>query len=118
MYHYPCTLDRVVDGDTVDVTIDLGFSVYLRKRIRLAWLDAPETRTKDLEEKAAGQRAAAWLQRKLESGPLSVKTMIEGKYGRTLGVLYVGNVDINALMINEGYAWPFDAKHDLSTLVG
>ena len=118
MYHYPCTLDRVVDGDTVDVTIDLGFSVYLRKRIRLAWLNAPETRTLNLEEKAAGKRAAAGLQEKLESGSLSVKTMIEGKYGRTLGVLYVDNVDVNALMIEEGYAWAFEADKDLSTLRG
>ena len=100
MYHYPCTLDRVVDGDTVDVTIDLGFSVYLRKRIRLALLDAPETRTKDLK-KAAGERQPL-VTTQAEFAHFSQDH--DCKYGRTLGVLYVGNVDINALMINEGYA--------------
>lgn len=117
MYHYPCTLERVVDGDTVDVIIDLGFSIHVCKRIRLARINAPESRTRNLEEKAAGIRATAWLTEKVEGASLSVKTELEGgKYGRVIGVLYANDVELNSLMVEEGYAWVYGAPKDLSVL--
>jgi micrococcal nuclease len=84
-------INRVVDGDTIDVTIDLGFDLYKKERVRVAGVDTPEKRTRNLEEKA-----------ELVGGV--------GKYGRLLGWLYIGDatVSINEEMIGEGYAWPYD----------
>ena len=111
-------VNRVVDGDTIDVTIDLGFDLYKKERVRVAGVDTPEKRTRDLEEKALGIDATNWLKAKLEStlagdDELSVRTELVGgvgKYGRLLGWLYVGdaNVSLNEQMIKEGYAWEYD----------
>jgi len=111
-------INRVVDGDTIDVTIDLGFDLLKKERVRVAGVDTPEKRTRDLEEKALGLDATKWLKEKLESAikgddELSVRTELVGgvgKYGRLLGWLYIGDSDLslNEQMIDEGYAWAYD----------
>jgi len=118
-YNFRVTeINRVIDGDTIDVTIDLGFDLYKKERVRVAGVDTPEKRTRDLEEKALGIDATNWLKEKLEStlagdDQLSIRTELVGgvgKYGRLLGWLYVGdeNVSLNEQMITEGYAWAYD----------
>ncbi len=118
-YNFRVTaIDRVVDGDTIDVTIDLGFDLYKKERVRVAGVDTPEKRTRDLEEKALGIDATNWLKGTLEDtvngeDELTIRTELKGgvgKYGRLLGWLYVGDSDVslNEQMINEGYAWEYD----------
>ena len=118
-YNFRVTeINRVLDGDTIDVTIDLGFDLYKKERVRVAGVDTPEKRTRDLEEKALGIDATNWLKEKLEStlsgdDQLSIRTELVGgvgKYGRLLGWLYVGDEDVslNEQMIAEGYAWAYD----------
>ena len=114
---------KVLDGDTIDVLIDLGFDLFKKERVRIAGVDTPEKRTRDLEEKALGIDATNWLKDKLEStlsgdDELSIRTELVGgvgKYGRLLGWLYVGDAEIslNEQMITEGYAWEYDGgtKH-------
>jgi len=109
---------KVLDGDTIDVLIDLGFDLFKKERVRIAGVDTPEKRTRDLEEKALGIDATNWLKDKLEgtlSGDdeLSIRTELVGgvgKYGRLLGWLYVGDaqISLNEQMITEGYAWEYD----------
>lgn len=111
-------INRVLDGDTIDVTIDLGFDLYKKERVRVAGVDTPEKRTRDLEEKKLGIDATNWLKEKLEGAisgddELSVRTELVGgvgKYGRLLGWLYIGDstVSLNEQMIDEGYAWCYD----------
>ena len=90
MYEYKCKIRKVVDGDTVDVDIDLGFGVWLRKqRVRLVGIDTPESRTRDLEEKKYGLAAKEFLTKWVTSGGLTIKTTKDqrGKFGRILGEL-------------------------------
>ena len=111
-------IDRVVDGDTIDVTIDLGFDLYKKERVRVAGVDTPEKRTKNLEEKALGIDATNWLKKELQDvldgdDELIVRTELHGgvgKYGRLLGWLYVGDeaVSLNEQMITQGYAHAYD----------
>jgi len=111
-------INRVVDGDTIDVTIDLGFDLYKKERVRVAGVDTPEKRTKDDEEKALGYDATHWLEDKLNGAiagddDLVIRTELVGgvgKYGRLLGWLYIGDgeVSLNEQMIEEGYAWAYD----------
>ena len=111
-------INRVVDGDTIGVTIDLGFELYKKERVRVAGVDTPEKRTRNLEEKALGIDATVWLKSKLEETikgdeELIIRTELKGgvgKYGRLLGWLYVGDSDIslNEQMITEGYAHSYD----------
>ena len=111
-------INRVVDGDTIDVTIDLGFDLHKKERVRVAGVDTPEKRTRNLEEKALGIDATGWLKAKLEETikgeeELIVRTELKGgvgKYGRLLGWLYVGDSDVslNEQMITEGYAHSYD----------
>ena len=118
-YNFRVTkINRVVDGDTIDVTIDLGFDLTKKERVRVAGVDTPEKRTRDKEEKALGIDATNWLKEKLQAAvagddDLIIRTELVGgvgKYGRLLGWLYIGdgNVSINEEMIGEGYAWPYD----------
>ncbi len=102
---YRATLDRVVDGDTLDCTLDLGFDVFLNKqRVRLAGIDTPESRTRNLEEKALGLKAKERLI-ELCSGTFKVKSLGKGKYGRILGIPYTKDgEDICQKLINEGHA--------------
>lgn len=108
MYQYKIKkINRVIDGDTVDLDIDLGFSITISQRIRIKDIDAPETRTKDLEEKERGLAAKVWLEEQLSrEGEWIIETYKEEKYGRILGTLYfVGDpVTINERMLNEGIA--------------
>jgi len=111
-------INRVVDGDTIDVTIDLGFDLYKKERVRVAGVDTPEKRTRNLEEKSLGIDATNWLKEKLEGAvagddDLVIRTELVGgvgKYGRLLGWLYIGDADVslNQEMIAEGYAWEYD----------
>ena len=112
------SVDKVLDGDTIDVTIDLGFDLYKKERVRIAGVDTPEKRTRDLEEKALGIDATNWMKEHLEEtingdDELIIRTELKGgvgKYGRLLGWLYVGDdvVSLNEQMITEGYAWEYD----------
>ena len=118
-YNFRVTkINRVVDGDTIDVTIDLGFDLHKKERVRIAGVDTPEKRTRDKEEKALGLDATAWMKEKLEGAikgdnELTIRTELKGgvgKYGRLLGWLYIGdsNLSLNKQMIEQGYAWEYD----------
>ena len=118
-YNFRVTeINRVLDGDTIDVTIDLGFDLYKKERVRIAGVDTPEKRTRNLEEKALGIDATNWLKEKLDGAiagddELTIRTELDGgvgKYGRLLGWLYIGDGDLslNEQMITEGYAWSYD----------
>ncbi len=118
-YNFRVTkIDKVLDGDTIDVTIDLGFDLYKKERVRIAGVDTPEKRTRNLEEKALGIDATNWLKEKLDTtiagdDELTIRTELVGgvgKYGRLLGWLYIGDsiLSLNEQMITEGYAWPYD----------
>ena len=118
-YNFRVTeINRVVDGDTIDVTIDLGFDLFKKERVRVAGVDTPEKRTRNLEEKELGIHATNWLKKQLEDTiagdeELIIRTELKGgvgKYGRLLGWLYIGdnNISINEQMIDEGYAWSYD----------
>ena len=111
-------INKVVDGDTIDVTLDLGFSLTKKERVRIAGVDTPEKRTRNLEEKELGIDATNWLKDKIKDtltgdDELTIRTELVGgvgKYGRLLGWLYVGDDDysLNEQMITEGYAWAYD----------
>ena len=118
-YNFRVTkINRVIDGDTIDVTLDLGFSLTKKERVRIAGVDTPEKRTRNLEEKALGIDATNWLKDKIKDtlagdNELTIRTELVGgvgKYGRLLGWLYVGDDDysLNEQMITEGYAWAYD----------
>ena len=118
-YNFRVTkINKVVDGDTIDVTIDLGFDLYKKERVRVAGIDTPEKRTRNLEEKALGIDATNWLKEKLAQAitgddELTIRTELRGgigKYGRLLGWLYIGDGDVslNEEMITKGYAWEYD----------
>jgi micrococcal nuclease len=110
MYEYAIKeVLKVVDGDTIDVLIDLGFDLTKKERIRLAGIDTPESRTRNLEEKKMGLEAKEYLQNKLDNcNDLRVKTEKDGKYGRMLGWLHGNDENINNIMVTEGYAWEYD----------
>ena len=109
---------KVLDGDTIDVIIDLGFDLYKKERVRIAGVDTPEKRTRDLEEKALGEDATNWLKEQLDGAisgedDLVIRTELVGgmgKYGRLLSWLYIGDEteSINERMIQQGYAWEYD----------
>ena len=111
-------INKVVDGDTIDVTLDLGFSLTKKERVRIAGVDTPEKRTRNLEEKELGIDATNWLKDKIKDtltgdDELTIRTELVGgvgKYGRLLGWLYIGDAEIslNEQMITEGYAWEYD----------
>ena len=129
-YNFRVTkIKKVLDGDTIDVVIDLGFDLAKTERVRIAGVDTQEKRTRNLEEKALGLDATNWLKEKLNQtikgeDELVVRTELVGgvgKYGRLLGWLYVGDSDIslNEQMIEEGYAWAYDGgtkQKDFETL--
>lgn len=108
MYEYRCKILRVIDGDTVDVDIDLGFGVWLHKeRVRLFGIDTPESRTRDLEEKKYGLAAKAFVEKQMPVGSdqiLQTQKDKTGKFGRILGVFIVNNRNLNELMIQEHHA--------------
>ncbi len=111
MYQYKIKkIHRVIDGDTVDIDIDLGFDITIKQRVRLKGIDAAETRTTDLSEKSNGIKARLWLEKELaRKGEWIIETHKEDKYGRILGTLYfIGDpVTLNERMLNEDIAKPY-----------
>tara|TARA_R110002033_G_scaffold143304_2_gene181480 strand:+ start:573 stop:914 length:342 start_codon:yes stop_codon:yes gene_type:complete len=109
MYEYNAELRRVVDGDTVDVTIDCGFNIHIKERVRLTGISAPESRTRDLEEKKRGLASKERLKVILESfgHTFIIRTSIDrGKFGRLLGELVStdGSQNANQMLLEEGHA--------------
>tara|TARA_R100000278_G_scaffold83653_1_gene64142 strand:- start:885 stop:1283 length:399 start_codon:yes stop_codon:yes gene_type:complete len=106
MYRYKANLIRVIDGDTIDALVDLGFDVWIKKRVRLYGINTPETRTKDVEEKKAGKAAMARLVEILSesNNEFILQSHGVGKYGRCLGTLFIDDTNINMLLLNEGHA--------------
>ena len=117
-YIYRAKLDRVVDGDTVDALIDVGFDIWFKKRIRFKGLDTWESSTRNLEEKKKGLAAKARTKELLEkisskSGYFRLKSYGLGKYGRVLGELFIMDKEgkqwnINKTLINEGHAYVYE----------
>jgi micrococcal nuclease len=111
--YYVREVKSVVDGDTIDVVIDLGFNVLFEQRVRLAGIDTPESRTTDKAEKALGLEAKEYLKKHLKDAKSIVirteKMDSSEKYGRILGWLYVNgeSESINNKMISDGYAWGY-----------
>ena len=108
-YEYKAKLIRVIDGDTIDAMIDLGFDVWIKKRIRLHGINTPPIRTKDLKLKEAGKIAKKRLEELLDSveGKFILLSHGIGKYGRCIGVLLIGEygqIHINNLLLQEGLA--------------
>tara|TARA_Y100000401_G_C8234877_1_gene179985 strand:+ start:178 stop:537 length:360 start_codon:yes stop_codon:yes gene_type:complete len=115
MYEYNAELRRVVDGDTVDVTIDCGFNMHVKERVRLKGINTPECRTRDLEEKERGLAAKARLIEILDSwgNRMIIRTSIDkkGKFGRLLGELinpYKEDENANKMLLKEGHAVKYD----------
>ena len=110
MYTYNPKLIRIIDGDTVDAMIDLGFDVWVKNRIRLSGIDTPETRTRNLIEKAKGFEAKNRLVEILDKSGGDFVIISEGrdKYGRCLGEIFVENISINQLLLDEGFAIPYN----------
>ena len=108
MYEYSCKVERVVDGDTVDVVLNLGFDIMYKSRVRLYGIDTPESRTRNLDEKARGKMAGAFLKNKIDSGEkVVIQTKLKdsrGKFGRVLGNIIVDGININQLMIDNHHA--------------
>ena len=105
MYEYKCKMVKVVDGDTIDVDIDLGFGVWMRnQRIRMHGIDTPESRTRDLEEKKYGLAAKDFLIKWTNAGGLTLKTHKDdrGKFGRILGEIWCFDTNVNEKMIENG----------------
>ena len=111
MYQYKIKkIKRIIDGDTIDIDIDLGFNLTISHRVRLKGINAAETRTKDLEEKAEGIKARLWLEKELaREGEWIIETHKEDKYGRILGTLYLvgDSVTVNEKMLTEGIVKPY-----------
>ena len=103
MYEYGCTVTRVVDGDTIDVIIDLGFSILHKCRVRLYGIDTPESRTRDKDEKVRGKLAGKYLKNAIDKGDTIVlQTKMKdskGKFGRVLANIIVDDININQAMI-------------------
>ena len=108
MYEYACKVERVVDGDTVDVVLDLGFDILYKCRVRLFGIDTPESRTRDKDEKARGKMAGAFLKEAIDNGTkVVIQTKLKdsrGKFGRVLGDVVVDGININQSMIDNYHA--------------
>jgi micrococcal nuclease len=111
--YYVRKVEKVVDGDTIDVLIDLGFDILFQSRVRLAGIDTPESRTRDLKEKALGLESKEYLSKHIKDAKSVVikteKMNSTEKFGRILGWIYVNGdtVSLNDIMINDGYAWGY-----------
>ena len=114
-YIYRGKLERVVDGDTIDALIDLGFDTWVKKRIRYKGIDTWESRTRDLEEKAKGLEAKAYVKNLLENsdeGKFSIISHGRGKYGRVLGEIFVKGHEksVNELLKENGHAYEYHGE--------
>ena len=109
-FYYNCTLVRVIDGDTIDVDIDLGFSVWVRKRVRLVNIDTWESRTRDKEEKKKGLAAKARLKELIKENKNQFIIISHGlgKFGRVLGEIFLDDDrNVNDILIEEGHAYEY-----------
>ena len=108
MYEYKCQVTRVVDGDTVDCVLDLGFSILHKCRVRLYGIDTPESRTRDLDEKARGKLASKFLKDSIDNGKeIILRSELKdskGKYVRVLGTIVVDGLDVNKNMVINNLA--------------
>ena len=108
LFHYQAEITRVVDGDTVDAFIDLGFDMHSKQRVRLFGINTPECRTRDKEEKKKGLAAKAFVCEALKQNKNKcvIKTRLDkkGKFGRVLGVVYVADYNLNSLLVEKGHA--------------
>ena len=119
MYEYSCKVKRVVDGDTVDVVLNLGFDILYDCRVRLGGIDTPESRTRDLDEKARGKLAKAFLQECIKEKKVVLKTRLKdsrGKFGRIIAEVWAefekGSMrNVNELMIKECHAVKYNAEN-------
>ena len=113
MFDYRCKVTRVVDGDTIDVNLDLGFSIWHQARVRMLGIDTPESRTRNLEEKALGLASKARLKELLKGNKIEIECSKEkGKFGRVLGIVGAtdkeGNrINCNDQLCSEGHARPY-----------
>ena len=116
MFEYFCKVTRVVDGDTIDVEVDLGFDIIHRARVRMMGIDTPESRTRNLEEKALGLASKARIKELLASRKVKLETSKEGKgkFGRILATVWASDkkgiaeyININEKLIEEGHARPY-----------
>tara|TARA_R100001460_G_scaffold64669_2_gene104946 strand:+ start:1125 stop:1547 length:423 start_codon:yes stop_codon:yes gene_type:complete len=113
VYEYKCNVTRVVDGDTVDCEIDLGFDIVYKSRVRLYGIDTPESRTSNKDEKARGKLAAKFLSDNiLHADKLVVQTKLDkkGKFGRVLGVIVADDVDLNQALVDNYHAVPYTGQ--------
>jgi micrococcal nuclease len=109
-YFYNVLDYRVIDGDSLELELDLGLDISIKEIVRLWGIDAPETRTRDLEEKALGLQSEDWLQRALDEAvtiQFHSKVYARGKYGRLLGDIYADGENLNVTMLQEGLAEPY-----------
>jgi len=119
VYEYHCKVTRVVDGDTVDIDIDLGFGVWLHKeRVRVYGIDTPESRTRDKEEKKYGLAAKAFVKEFVKGSNIILRTKeydAKGKFGRILGDIVVNRKSLSETMIQEHHAVPYygQSKEDI-----
>jgi len=119
MYEYGCSVTRVVDGDTIDVILDLGFSVLHKCRVRLYGIDTPESRTRNKDEKVRGKLAAKFLEDSINNGKqVILRSKLKdskGKYGRVLGEVIVDDININELMVKRYLAVKYygQSKQDI-----
>ena len=122
MYEYACEVERVVDGDTVDVVLNLGFDIMYKSRVRLYGIDTPESRTRNLDEKARGKMAGAFLKNAIDTGEkVVIQTKLKdsrGKFGRVLGNIIVDGININQLMIDNHHAAAYfgQSKEDIEAV--
>ena len=121
MYEYSCTVTRVVDGDTIDVILDLGFSILHKCRVRLYGIDTPESRTRNKDEKVRGKLASKFLEDSINDGTkIILRSKLKdskGKYGRVLGEVIVDDININELMVKRYLAVKYygQSKQDVET---
>jgi len=112
MYTYQITkVKRVIDGDTIEATIDLGFSIFHNITIRLLGIDSPETRTKDLEEKAKGLEAKDFLRIYMDDNKdsfMTLHSMELDSFGRSLGDVFIDGENLSNLMLGNGHAVPYE----------
>jgi endonuclease YncB( thermonuclease family) len=113
LFHYRANVDRVVDGDTIDVTLDLGFDIQMKARIRFHGINAPESRTRDAVEKEAGLASKRYVEdwTNAQENSVIIQTSLDekGKYGRILGRILSGEGDcLNDEMVSLGHATPYD----------
>lgn len=119
MYEYSCKVERVVDGDTIDAVLDLGFDILYRARIRLYGIDTPESRTRDPDEKVRGKLAGSFLQSAIDNGTnVVIQTKLKdskGKFGRVLGSVIVDGENINEAMVKNYLAVAYfgQSKNDI-----